>query len=199
MDRASQPLWLYHRVCALTAFRNDGIQIGCIQRVGSKNEPWPKYQSGWPDFSISFGAVLALTTAVCDAGGGVSGSADADAVNCVEAVKPETGAMAIDVSGFSCVIVRGGGAVQVSDGERALSLTLSNGRDWALFAASEFTGSSAGAFWIYDLSSGGWIALKPTDGAELERHTPADATGLPALLDAIAASAAPSVYPAPDP
>ena len=182
-----------------TAFRNDGIQIGCIQRVGSKNEPWPKYQSGWPDFSISFGAILALTTAVCDAGGGVSGSADADAVNCAEAVKPETGPAVVSVGGAACVIVRGGGAVQVSDGERTLNLTLSNGRDWVLFAASEFTGSSAGAFWAYDLTSGGWIALKPTDGAELERHAPADAAGLPALLDAIAASAAPSVYPAPDP
>ena len=182
-----------------TAFRNDGIQIGCIQRVGSKNEPWPKYQSGWPDFSISFGAILALTTAVCDAGGGVSGSADADAVNCAEAVKPETGAMAIDVSGFSCVIVRGGGAVQVSRGEYTLNVSLASDRDWFAFAPASYTGSSAGAFLFLDLTSGGWIALYPPDGFELERHTPADATGLPALLDAIAASAAPSVYPAPDP
>ena len=172
-----------------TAFRNDGIQIGCIQRVGSKNEPWPKYQSGWPDFSISFGAILALTTAVCDAGGGVSGSADADAVNCAEAVKPETGAMAIDVSGFSCVIVRGGGAVQVSRGEYTLNVSLASDRDWFAFAPTSYTGSSAGAFLFLDLSTGGWIALYPPDGFELERHIPADATTLPALLDAIAASA----------
>ncbi len=181
-----------------TAFRTEGIQIGCIQRVGSKGGTWPKYQSGWPDFSIAFGAVLRLTGAACNAGSGVSGSSDAGALNCAEAVKPETGPAAVSVGGAACVIVRGGGAVQVSDGERTLNLTLSNGRDWVLFAASEFTGSSAGAFWVYDLISGGWVAFYPPDGSELERHAPADATGLPALLDAIAASAAPSVYPAPD-
>ena len=39
------------------------------------------------------------------------------------------------------------------------------------------------------MNSGGWIALNPADGSELARHAPADAEGLPALLDAIAASA----------
>lgn len=110
-------------------------------------------------------------------------------MNCAEAAKSETGAAVVSVGGAACVIVRGGGAAQVSDGEHSLDLTLPNGRDWVLFAASEFTGSSAGAFWVYDLASGGWIALYPPDGAELERYAPAGAEGLPALLDAVAGSA----------
>ena len=186
-----------------SALRNAGIEVGCISRLilGSGEDPmWERYQAAGSrtNFLLRSYDILWLSRSACPTGSGVSGSSDAGALNCAEAVKPETGPAVVSVGGAACVIVRGGGAVQVSDGERTLNLTLSNGRDWVLFAASEFTGSSAGAFWVYDLTSGGWIALYPPDGFELERHTPADAAALPALLDAIAASAAPSVYPAAD-
>ena len=108
---------------------------------------------------------------------------------CAEAAKPESGAVDIDVADDACVIMNGGGAARVSDGTRTLNLTLPTGRDWLLFASSEFSGSAAGAFLFLDLTTGGWVALNPADGAELARHAPADADGLPALLDAIAASA----------
>ena len=186
-----------------SALRSAGIEVGCISRLilGSGEDPmWERYQAAGSrtNFLLRSYDILWLSRSACPTGSGVSGSSDTGALNCAEAVKPETGPAAVSVGGAACVIVRGGGAVQVSDGERTLNLTLSNGRDWVLFAASEFTGSSAGAFWVYDLTSGGWIALYPPDGFELERHIPADAAGLPALLDAIAASAAPSVYPAAD-
>ena len=177
-----------------SALRNAGIEVGCISRLilGSGEDPmWERYQAAGSrtNFLLRSYDILWLSRSACPTGSGVSGSSDAGALNCAEAVKPETGPAVVSVGGAACVIVRGGGAVQVSDGERTLNLTLSNGRDWVLFAASEFAGSSAGAFWVYDLTSGGWIALYPPDGFELERHTPADAAGLPALLDAIAASA----------
>ena len=186
-----------------SALRSAGIEVGCISRLilGSGEDPmWERYQAAGSrtNFLLRSYDILWLSRSACPTGSGVSGSSDAGALNCAEAVKPETGPAVVSVGGAACVIVRGGGAVQVSDGERTLNLTLSNGRDWVLFAASEFTGSSAGAFWVYDISTGAWIALYPPDGFELERHAPADATALPALLDAIAASAAPSVYPAPD-
>ena len=96
------------------------------------------------------------------------------------------------------MIVRGGGDVRVALGVNTLTLTLPAGRDWLMFAAPQSSADAESAFWFLDLTTGGRIVLNPTDGAELERHTPADAAGLPALLDAIAASAAPSVYPAAD-
>ena len=183
------------RVSALwSALRDGGIEVGCISRLiaGSSTDPmWERYQAAvsGTNFLLERHDILWLSSSACPTGSGVSGSADAGALNCAEAAKPETGPAVVSVGGAACVIVRGGGAAQVSDGEHSLDLTLPNGRDWVLFAASEFTGSSAGAFWVYDMASGGWIALYPPDGAELERYAPAGAEGLPALLDAIAGSA----------
>ncbi len=118
---------------------------------------------------------------------------------CTEAAKPESGAIPVDLAGETCVIVRGGGGVSVALGTNTLTLTLPAARDWLVFAAPQSSADAESAFWFLDLTTGGRIVLSPSDGSELERHIPADAAGLPALLDAIAASAAPSVYPAPDP
>jgi len=117
---------------------------------------------------------------------------------CTEAAKPESGATPVDLADEACVIVRGGGAIRVALGVNTLTLTLPAARDWLVFAAPQSSADAESAFWFLDLTTGGRIVLSPSDGSELERHIPADATGLPALLDAIAASAAPSVYPAAD-
>ena len=108
---------------------------------------------------------------------------------CAEVAKPEIGAMEVDLAGEACAIVRGGGAINVSGGTGTLNLSLPTERDWLALAARQSAESDADAFWFIDLATGGWIVLNPATGSELERHAPADATGLPALLDAIATSA----------
>ena len=108
---------------------------------------------------------------------------------CAEAAKPEIGTVEVDLADKACAIVRGGGAIKVSDGTGTLNLSLPTERDWLALAARQSAESDADAFWFIDLATGGWIVLNPATGSELERHTPADATGLPALLNAIAASA----------
>ena len=153
---------------------------------------------GSNDFQINPGNVLTLGN--CGSGsGGASGASGLEAPSCPDAVKPETGPAVIDADASPCTTVRGGGALQISRGEYTLNVSLASDRDWFAFAPASYTGSSAGAFLFLDLSTGGWIALYPPDGFELDRHAPTDATALPALLDAIAASAAPSVYSAPEP
>ena len=168
------------------------------------NDIWVRYGlsngrriPGSVDFEIMIGDTVFLGPCV-PASGGVSGASDLEVPSCPDAVKPETGPAVVDADASSCTTVRGGGALQISRGEYTLNVSLASDRDWFAFAPTSYTGSSAGAFLFLDLSTGGWIALYPPDGFELERHAPADATGLPALLDAIAASAAPSVYPAAD-
>ena len=169
------------------------------------NDRWVRYGldngrriPGSVDFEIMIGDTVFLGPCV-PASGGVSGASDLEVPSCPDVVKPETGPAVVDADASSCTTVRGGGALQISRGEYTLNVSLASDRDWFAFAPTSYTGSSAGAFLFLDLSTGGWVAFYPPDGSELERHTPADATGLPALLDAIAASAAPSVYPAADP
>ena len=122
-------------------------------------------------------------------------SADAGAVGgaseegCSVASKPESGATSVDLADGVCVIVEGGGEVRVTDSTQTLTLTLTSGRDWAVLAEPHSAENDDDAFWLIDLASGGWLALNPATAAELARHIPADAEGLPALLDAIAASA----------
>ena len=152
---------------------------------------------GSTDFQINPGNVLTLGNCRTSSSG-VGGASDLEAPSCPDAVKPETGPAVIDADASSCTTVRGGGALQISRGEYTLNVSLASDRDWFAFAPASYAGSSAGAFLFLDLTTGGWIALYPPDGSELERHIPADAAVLPALLDAIAASAAPSVYPAAD-
>lgn len=124
-----------------------------------------------------------------------SDSADAGTVGgasdegCADATKPESGATQVDLADGVCMIAEGGGEVRVADSTQTLTLTLTSGRDWAVLAEPYSGESDDDAFWLIDLATGGWIALNPADGAELARHAPADADGLPALLDAIAASA----------
>ena len=107
---------------------------------------------------------------------------------CVVAAKPETGAATVDLADEACVIVSGGGDIRVALGDNIITITLTAERDWLALAASR--NDADNAFWFVDLTTGSWIALSPADGTELARHSPADAEGLPALLDAIADSTA---------
>ena len=162
------------------------------------NDIWVRYGlapdgrtvPGSVNFQIKVGNTIFLG-GCSPTSGGASGASGLETPSCPDAVKPETGPAVIDADASSCTTVRGGGALQISRGEYTLNVSLASDRDWFAFAPDSYTGSSAGAFLFLDLSTGGWIALYPPDGVELERHTPADATALPALLDAIAASAAP--------
>ena len=176
------------------AFSAADIAIGCISRPeqGVVPAPYEHYQrsgSGWTNFTIAVGDILLPGSSGCSSYTEASGAAGASASACADAVKPAEGPAAVSVGGTTCLIVRSGGAVEVSDSSHALNLTLPTGRDWALLAAADFIGSSAGAFIFLDLTTGGWLALNPADAAELARHAPAD--GLLALLDALAASASP--------
>ena len=114
-----------------SALRDGGIEVGCISRLiaGSSTDPmWERYQAAVSrtNFLLERHDILWLSSSACPTGSGVSGSADAGALNCAEAVKPETGPAVVSAGGAACVIVRGGGAAQVSDGEHSLDLTLPN-------------------------------------------------------------------------
>lgn len=174
-----------------------GVGVGCISHWNTPAGSWQRYQrgSGWSSFTIAYGAVLWLSSAACPrpsgAGGasGATGASDDGSSSCTDAVKPSTGSTVVRVGGSACVVVSGGGPVQVSNGTHTLNLTLSTGRDWLVLSASEFPDSDAGALLFMELSSGGWLALDPSDGGELTRYAPASAADLPALLDAIVNSA----------
>lgn len=165
------------------------IAVGCITKWDTQRREWLAYQSGRTDFNVVVSELLILSRSGCSSADEASGAAGAADSPCVDAVKPTEGTTAVSVGSATCLIVRGGGAAQITDGTHTLNLTLPTGRDWALFASSKFNDSSAGAFWFLDLTTGGWLALNPATAAELARHTPADAEGLSALLDAIVASA----------
>ena len=165
------------------------IAVGCISKWDVQRQEWLAYQSGRTDFNVVIRDTLWLSSSACASTGDASGAAGASASPCADTVKPTQGPTAVSVGSATCLIVRGGGAAQITDGTHTLNLTLPTGRNWALFAAADFTGSTADAFWFLDLTTGGWLALNPATAAELARHAPADAEGLPALLDAIAASA----------
>ena len=174
--------------------RAASVAVGCISHWNTSTSAWVPYQSGsgWSSFTIPRWAVLWLSSTACSGSGGASGSSgasDTGSPSCTDAVRPSAGPTVVQVGGSACVIIRSGGAAQVSDGARTLNLTLSAGRDWLVLAASDFAGGSAGAFLFVDLSSGGWLALNPADGGELARYAPAGAAGLPALLNAIVNSA----------
>lgn len=143
--------------------------------------------SGLATVSDSTLASLSASLALAQADSAQPTSATETA--CAEAAKPESGAADVDLAAETCVIVRGGGAVAVSDGTHKLNLTLPTERNWLTLAAPHSAESDADAFWFLDLTTGGWLALNPATAAELARHTPADAETLPAHLDAIAASA----------
>ena len=172
-------------ICAIRLWQSEGDGGGMWVLYGRSDG---RLIPGSVNFQINAGGILWLS--ICTtASGGVSGALGLETPSCPDAVKPETGAAVIDADARSCTTVRGGGALQISRGEYTLSVSLASGRDWFAFAPTNYTGSSAGAFLFLDLSTGGWIALYPPDGAELERYAPAGAEGLPALLDAVAGSA----------
>ena len=125
--------------------------------------------------------------------------ASAQQQTCAEApARDDAGALSLDLDAQWCSVVSSGGELSVRYGEDRISLTVPAGRVWLIFAAAQSESTAAAGIWVMERQSKAYVILSPSDGAELERHAPADATGLPALLDAIAASAALSVYPAPD-
>lgn len=147
---------------------------------------------GSADYTINVGDFLWLAPGDCNTAsgsGGVGGASSNEPPSCPDALKPSSGPTVIDADSTDCATVRGGGAVQISRGDYTLSLTLPSDRDWWGFAPTSYHDNPSGAFIFLDLASGGWLALNPATAAELARHTPADAEGLSALLDAIAASA----------
>ena len=103
--------------------------------------------------------------------------------------RDDAGALSLDLNAQWCLVVSSSGAVTVRYGEERLSLAVPTGRVWLIFAASQSESVDAAGIWIMDRQSKAYVILNPADGAELRRHAPADAEGLPALLDAIAASA----------
>ena len=126
--------------------------------------------------------------------------ASAQQQTCVEApARDDARALSLDLDAQWCSVVSSGGELSVRYGADRISLTVPAGRVWLIFAAAQSESAAAAGIWVMERQSKAYVILSPTDGSELERHVPADATGLPALLDAIAASAAPSVYPASDP
>ena len=145
---------------------------------------------GSVDYTINPGDLLTLGRCIStsDGAGGASGN---EPPSCPDALKPASGPVVIDVASTDCATVRGGGAAQISRGDYTLNLTLPSERDWWALAPTIYHDNPGGAFIFLDLTTGGWLALNPADAAELARHAPADADGLPALLDALAASASP--------
>ena len=143
---------------------------------------------GSTNYTINPGDLLTLgrCTSTSDGAGGASGN---EPPSCPDALKPASGPVVIDVASTDCATVRGGGAAQISRGDYTLNVTLPSDRDWWALAPTSYHDNPGGAFIFLDLTTGGWLALNPADAAELARHAPADADGLPALLDAIAASA----------
>ena len=103
--------------------------------------------------------------------------------------RDDAGALSLDLNAQWCSVVSSGGAVTVSYGAKRLSLTVPADRTWLIFAASQSESTEVVGIWIMDRQTKAYVILNPADGAELARHAPADADDLPALLDALAASA----------
>ena len=101
---------------------------------------------------------------------------------CAVAEPSSDGSTVVDLDAQSCAIVRDGGSVTVDFGGESHSLSLASGREWLIVEGEGGNGSAAT---FIDLSTGGYITLSLSDGAELSRHVPADADGLSALFDAM--------------
>ena len=147
---------------------------------------------GSADYTINIGDFLWLAPGDCNTASDSSaagGASSNEPPSCSDALKPASGPTMIDADSTDCATVRGGGAVQISRGDYTLNLTLSAERDWWVFAPTSYHDNPSGAFIFLDLTTGAWLALNPATAAELARHAPAAAEGLPALLDAIVASA----------
>ena len=172
--------------CALWHWR-DGAWLGY-----SVSDDGQLIIPGSVDYTINPGGLLSLMSGDCDVvsgSGGAGGASSGEPPSCPDALKPSSGPTVIDADSTDCATVRGGGAVQISRDDYTLNLTLPSDRDWWALAPTSYHGNPSGAFLFVDLSSGGWLALNPATAAELARHIPADADGLPAHLNAIAASA----------
>ena len=103
--------------------------------------------------------------------------------------RDDAGALNLDLDAQWCAVVSSGGAVTVRYGEERLSLTIPAERTWLIFAAPQSESTEPTGIWVMDRQSKAYVILNPATAAELARHAPAAAEGLPALLDAIAASA----------
>ena len=118
--------------------------------------------------------------------------ASAQQQTCAEApARDDAGALTLDLTAQWCSVVSSGGELSVRYGEDQISLTIPAERVWLIFAAAQSESAAAAGIWVMERQSNAYVILNPSDGAELGRHIPADAAALPALLDAIAASAAP--------
>ena len=116
--------------------------------------------------------------------------ASAQQQTCAEApARDDAGALTLDLTAQWCSVVSSGGELSVRYGEDQISLTIPAERVWLIFAAAQSESAAAAGIWVMERQSKAYLILNPSDGVELGRHTPADAAALPALLDAIAASA----------
>ena len=116
--------------------------------------------------------------------------ASAQQQTCAEApARDDAGALTLDLNAQWCSVVSSGGELSVRYDEDRISLTIPAERVWLIFAAAQSESAAAAGIWVMERQSKAYLILNPSDGAELNRHTPADAAALHALLDAIAASA----------
>ena len=115
--------------------------------------------------------------------------ASAQQQTCAEApARDDAGALTLDLTAQWCSVVSSGGDLSVRYGEDRISLTIPAERVWLIFAAAQSESAAAAGIWVMERQSKAYVILSPSDGAELDRHSPAEADGLPALLDAIVAS-----------
>ena len=94
----------------------------------------------------------------------------------------------VDLDAESCSIVRDGGSVTVTRGGESHTFSLATGREWLVVDATGSSDAATALATFVDLSTGGYITLSLTDGAETSRHIPDGNTDLPALFDAMTAS-----------
>ena len=106
---------------------------------------------------------------------------------CVEIEAGNDGTSAVDLEVNGCAMLRHGGAVTVTSGERSHSFSLAADREWLAVEASLFEPGLSGAVTFVDALSGGYLTLSLSDGSELGRHIPDGDTTLGPLFDAIRA------------
>ena len=116
--------------------------------------------------------------------------ADAERRTCADSPpSDDAGALNLDLDAQWCAVVSSGSEVTMRYGEERLSLTIPAERTWLIFIAPQSGSTEAVGIWVMDRQSKAYVILNPATAAELARHTPTPAEGLPAHLNAIAASA----------
>ncbi|MCY4618304.1 MAG: fibronectin type III domain-containing protein, partial [Chloroflexi bacterium] len=100
---------------------------------------------------------------------------------CAAAAQPANGAVKVELDADLCMIVHGGGKVDVSFGAATRSLILPADRDWMLTATTGADQTLAIA--IVDLATGGYLIIKAVDGSELSRNLGTGGAALGPLFD----------------